>query len=190
MDGVRGYSPGRIPIATESDVTPDTSYTKAQKASPKPFHEQCLTAQRKSARKAIAKLRAKWRESGLCVSCGKNPTLNRKSLCGNCILSRRISTEGRAAAEADSPDVPRFGGACDICRNEISLTQAKLDHCHVTGRFRGWLCNRCNVGLGQFLDRIELLERAIKYLRLNDMTNNFTSDGAQYELLLDLKRPR
>lgn len=36
--------------------------------------------------------------------------------------------------------------------------------CHKTGVFRGWLCNNCNFGLGQFKDSHELLQNAIAYL--------------------------
>lgn len=40
-----------------------------------------------------------------------------------------------------------------------------VDHCHDTGKFRGWLCNRCNRGLGFFRDSVEGLECAIVYLK-------------------------
>jgi hypothetical protein len=40
-----------------------------------------------------------------------------------------------------------------------------LDHDHVTGKFRGWLCSNCNTGLGKLGDDIAGLERAIAYLR-------------------------
>ena len=39
-----------------------------------------------------------------------------------------------------------------------------LDHNHKTGRFRGWLCTRCNVGIGMLGDNIIGLRRAIRYL--------------------------
>ena len=52
---------------------------------------------------------------------------------------------------------------CAICGNEDRKLQ--LDHCHETLEFRGWLCTTCNVGLGKFKDSIEMLERALKYLK-------------------------
>jgi len=39
-----------------------------------------------------------------------------------------------------------------------------LDHCHDTDVFRGWLCHRCNVGIGFLGDTLEGLNKAIAYL--------------------------
>ena len=56
-------------------------------------------------------------------------------------------------------------GKCDICWKQYD-TYAKLevDHCHKSGKTRGLLCKTCNLGLGEFKDDPELLERAILYL--------------------------
>lgn len=59
-------------------------------------------------------------------------------------------------------------GLCKIClRQAHEGTHGKLyvDHCHSTGRIRGLLCNRCNIGVGNFSDCTETLERALAYLR-------------------------
>lgn len=40
-----------------------------------------------------------------------------------------------------------------------------LDHDHESGKFRGYLCMNCNLGLGKFMDDPEILANAIKYLR-------------------------
>ena len=40
-----------------------------------------------------------------------------------------------------------------------------LDHCHETEEFRGWLCHKCNRSLGGFDDSVDMLQRAIDYLR-------------------------
>lgn len=42
-----------------------------------------------------------------------------------------------------------------------------IDHDHETGKVRGLLCFFCNAGLGMFEERIETMERAIRYLREN-----------------------
>jgi hypothetical protein len=57
---------------------------------------------------------------------------------------------------------------CAICRRPVDPVGGKrlrLDHCHATGQFRGFLCDECNLGLGKFRDDPELLERAALYLR-------------------------
>jgi hypothetical protein len=51
--------------------------------------------------------------------------------------------------------------SCAICCREGTTS---LDHCHVTGRFRGWLCQTCNTGLGKLGDDISGVRRAIAYL--------------------------
>ncbi len=53
---------------------------------------------------------------------------------------------------------------CELC-GRIEKRRLCLDHCHGTGAFRGWLCDRCNRGLGFFDDNIEGLKRAIAYLK-------------------------
>lgn len=58
-------------------------------------------------------------------------------------------------------------GRCLICECEVSYMGHKLavDHCHTTGKIRGLLCKACNLGLGNFKDNPNLLEKAIKYLK-------------------------
>lgn len=56
------------------------------------------------------------------------------------------------------------GGHCAIC-GKANHRALCLDHCHSTGKVRGLLCDRCNVGLARFGDSIENLQRAIDYLR-------------------------
>ncbi|NBR24629.1 MAG: hypothetical protein EBU08_12840 [Micrococcales bacterium] len=68
--------------------------------------------------------------------------------------------------------MPNAGYACPICQrveNEIvgeggNAGAWVLDHDHETGDFRGWLCHKCNRGLGAFEDQLPRLLRAIEYL--------------------------
>ena len=52
--------------------------------------------------------------------------------------------------------------ACETCGRETA--QLCFDHCHQTGNFRGWLCQRCNAGLGMAGDLPELCRRWAEYL--------------------------
>lgn len=56
------------------------------------------------------------------------------------------------------------GNACVICREAPTGRPLVVDHCHASGQVRGLLCNRCNVGLGNFQDNPELFYRAAAYL--------------------------
>jgi hypothetical protein len=65
------------------------------------------------------------------------------------------------------------GGGCAICGAKedgsryVSGVDRRMsvDHCHETGRVRGILCNRCNRAIGLLKDNVQLLERAIGYLK-------------------------
>lgn len=56
---------------------------------------------------------------------------------------------------------------CAICKIPVSNLPKTLDvdHCHITGKIRGLLCGKCNMGIGYFKDDTTLLEAAIKYLQ-------------------------
>ena len=44
----------------------------------------------------------------------------------------------------------------------------RLDHDHNTGKVRGWICNSCNISMGQLDDDIDTLKRAVNYLEENN----------------------
>ena len=58
---------------------------------------------------------------------------------------------------------------CAICGRDRSEFKNALsvDHDHVTGKIRSLLCLNCNTGLGFFRDKIEILEKAINYLKIH-----------------------
>jgi hypothetical protein len=66
-------------------------------------------------------------------------------------------------------------GACEICGSEHK--KIVLDHCHHSGVFRGWICDPCNIALGNVGDSIETLERMIEYLRASQINNLVSADN-------------
>ena len=63
-------------------------------------------------------------------------------------FSRRLRTQGHKCACCGGP----FEKVC-------------VDHDHATGKVRGLTCRRCNLMLGHALDNVEILQKAIRYLR-------------------------
>lgn len=54
---------------------------------------------------------------------------------------------------------------CAICSSPFeSRKQVHVDHNHATGRVRGLLCTRCNMGIGYFKENTDALLAAVEYL--------------------------
>ena len=88
--------------------------------------------------------------------CSENPDKIRNS--------QRKTLYG-VSAEEFSRMLADQNGCCAICGEPPATGKVLcLDHDHATGLPRGLLCNRCNSGLGNFLDRQDFLEKAIAYL--------------------------
>lgn len=66
--------------------------------------------------------------------------------------------------------IPRCPEVCEIigCGRRATC----LDHDHLTGKIRGWLCQPCNTALGKFGDNVEGLLNAIAYLRREPKEND------------------
>lgn len=62
---------------------------------------------------------------------------------------------------------------CDVCKGNHHL-RIVFDHCHQSGNFRGWLCDRCNKVLGLIYDDPVLLRNLAEYLERTSSvkTNN------------------
>lgn len=116
-----------------------------------------------------------WRErraAGLlwCYRCrqwldGENFTIDRSrgsgkaSLCRPCNSKRSIqSLYGITREQMERIETTH----CPVCERPDQIMH--LDHDHSTGAVRGFLCSRCNVGLGLFCDDPDLIKRALEYL--------------------------
>lgn len=69
---------------------------------------------------------------------------------------------------------------CDCCYKSIVTTKTiQLDHCHLTGNFRGWLCKECNISIGNLGDDINSLINVIKYMNKSEKK---TMEDLQHEI--------
>ena len=50
---------------------------------------------------------------------------------------------------------------CEVCSSTVRIV---FDHSHNSGKFRGWLCNACNVALGLVNDSPSRLRELALYL--------------------------
>jgi hypothetical protein len=66
------------------------------------------------------------------------------------------------------------GGVCAVCRERPA---EHVDHDHVFGQVRGVLCFSCNAALGQFRDRVDLLQAAIDYLETTTWQRSLEAPG-------------
>lgn len=56
---------------------------------------------------------------------------------------------------------------CKICNRHANDLPKNLDvdHDHITGKVRGLLCGKCNMGIGYFQDNIEIINNALLYIK-------------------------
>ena len=80
-----------------------------------------------------------------------------KGICATC--ANEENREGRVLRKTHQA-IP--GAPCECCGR---VSRLFVDHCHATGRFRGHICQQCNVGLGNLGDCAAGLERALSYLQ-------------------------
>lgn len=117
------------------------------------------------------------KDAARCAQCSKDrrarylerhPTANRDSRARyqarNTEAHRALARKNaRKASGATDPHGETKSGPCEICG--LSVATLHWDHDHSTGLFRGWLCLKCNAGLGLFCDSPEKLAAAARYLR-------------------------
>lgn len=87
----------------------------------------------------------------------KRSLTKRRSNCKEC---GKKANDEVAEIRKTAPPQPE---ACEFCGRKVD--KLRLDHCHETGEFRAWLCNKCNTGFAQLGDTADALERAYKFIR-------------------------
>lgn len=94
------------------------------------------------------------------------------SWCRQC-RSMHKKTSGRAKKYGISNELLKelYNAPCVICGKKSG--SKVIDHCHVTGKVRGGLCQHCNLALGHFKDDPERLLYAAAYLLQMDNWSEF-----------------
>jgi hypothetical protein len=97
----------------------------------------------------------------------------RRYECKECAKAQnRLVTKLKKTA----PSVPA-NYQCPICNRNKEEAQGYsikkktvwcADHDHKTGKFRSWLCHKCNLGLGNFADNQQRLQSAKQYLEIHE----------------------
>lgn len=107
---------------------------------------------------------------------GINNRVIRRPSCNDCrdiIDGTNMTTSERNAMNKIKPHMQIW--TCPICKKTTipGLTsKVVIDHNHITGHPRAWICDSCNTGLGRFKDDINLLKSAIKYLENNNVATS------------------
>ena len=118
------------------------------------------------------------------------------------LVEYRLKTRYNITPEQYAEMSINQGNRCAICGNEETaqhnhtkkIQKLAVDHCHITGKVRGLLCQDCNRGLGKFHDVHRLLigiacDRAhTKAARLDEL--QFHADGIDFDVTLNARRYR
>tara|TARA_B100001564_G_scaffold357873_1_gene375118 strand:- start:554 stop:931 length:378 start_codon:yes stop_codon:yes gene_type:complete len=85
--------------------------------------------------------------------------------CRDCINKNRKLIK---KLKKDAPPEPE---RCECCGRVPKIDQKtgkpqslRFDHDHLTEKFRGWICDRCNSGIGKLGDNVEGIVKALNYL--------------------------
>ena len=82
--------------------------------------------------------------------------------CSECRKFMYIMKQYKVTKHDYTARLKQQNGCCAICGE---LQPLCVDHCHVTGDFRGLLCSCCNRGIGLLQDDIYIVNNALNYLR-------------------------
>jgi hypothetical protein len=83
---------------------------------------------------------------------------NLDSRCRSCVKKQ---TKVRGKLHKKAPPRPEL---CECCK-KVPIKWV-LDHDHSDDSFRGWVCDRCNTGIGKLGDNLEGIVKAMNYLIL------------------------
>ena len=95
-----------------------------------------------------------------CAHCDRN----RYSLTGaNCKFHQAVKMSKMIWDEDDEKHFWNTNN-CEICNKIVEGREKCVDHDHETSKYRGILCQNCNVGLGKFDDSEIIVKKAYDYI--------------------------
>lgn len=100
---------------------------------------------------------------------GKDNRVLRRPVCKEC-YSKKVKADPEQKKEFEKKfPRPQIGEKfhCPICLKTFIRehnNDVVLDHSHIDGSIRGWLCSSCNTSIGKFNDDVEILKRAIDWI--------------------------
>lgn len=118
----------------------------------------------------------------LCLTCDKIKPIdsfgkcngNLISQCKDCRREYVIKKKFGISQKEYNKLLKEQNNVCVLCgRSEELDRNFAIDHCHNSGKIRGLLCFKCNTGLGSFGDSIELLLKAVEYLKKHQVKKNY-----------------
>lgn len=117
-----------------------------------------------------------WRNNSDNLAVGGRQPKFRKRRIGRAPRQRHIyqlqHKYGLSLSDFDTLMLNQYG-CCKICDKPFEKNKRlTVDHNHQTGKVRGLLCTKCNVGLGHFNDCPILLKKALNYLLKADKLIN------------------
>jgi len=107
-----------------------------------------------------------------CKTCHRKKGKNRYITHKNEHRNNQLKTDFNITLDEYNEILLKQNNKCAICGKSKNGNKVMcVDHDHNTGKIRGLLCSRCNLGIGSFTDDIDLLKKAIKYLENNGNGN-------------------
>jgi len=86
------------------------------------------------------------------------------------------ANKGHTACNATVDELrASFTGYCELCGKSEHNKKLHMDHDHKTGKFRGWLCRKCNSAAGYVNDSPQIAFALALYLERNF---NFKKKGS------------
>ena len=95
--------------------------------------------------------------------------ISRRGECRNCRKWKKPIPIKMRIAYGKTHPMPPLGESfhCPVCDRTI-IRQFKndvvLDHYHLNGEIRGWICRQCNSSIGMMDEDVNILKRAIKWI--------------------------